>query len=438
VAEGEQQSDHATGGSSVAARLARSRSGPVFAIALGAGIASFAMNFWIPFLPLYAKELGATSDANALFWVGVATSGLGVGRLVSGPFWGILSDRYGRRLMYVRALIFASATTAIAVFATEPWHLAVAFACQGLFSGFIPAAVALTSVTVSDSRLNSALSLVTGAQYLGNTVGPAVGAGLAILFGMRGAIVAAAVMPALAAAMVIFLVPRDEVRRPAPAPATPAGSEPGTPGEESPRPATALPSFWKSLGFQFFLALFFYFFLFGTTQLIRLATPLAMADLQGGTDVEGLVGVAFTLAGVASMVGVLYFGRRYFTPGRFRMLLAIGCVATGLAHVLIATSPQVVAFIAWFSLISLLQAAMLPASNTLIASNVHRDRRGTAFGIAGSAQALAFIAGSMAAAWFAAISMNLGFLILGGLFVVMGAMLLVWLREPNLDDGVAG
>ena len=412
-----------------ASRIAmlRSDSGSVLAIALGAGIASFSMNFWVPFLPLYAKELGATSDANALFWVGVATSGLGIGRLVSGPFWGVLSDRYGRRLMYVRALLFASGTTAIAFFATEPWHLAVAFACQGLFSGFIPAAVALTSVTVPDTRLNASLSLVTGAQYLGNTVGPAVGAGLAILFGMRGAIVAAAVMPALAALMVLFLVPRDAVRR------APQASAPSASSAPAPPPF----SIWRMLSFQFVLALFFYFFLFATTQLIRLATPIAMTDLEGGADVEGLVGVAFTLAGIASMVGVLYFGRRYFTTGRFRTMLALGCVVTAAAHVLIALSPNIVAFIIWFSLISLLQAAMLPASNTLIASNVHRDRRGTAFGVAGSAQALAFIAGSMSAAWFAAMSMQIGFLILGGLFLAVGGLMVVWLREPRLEDAPA-
>lgn len=134
-------------------------------------MASLAMNFWIPFLPLYMKHLGATSDANALFWVSVATTGLGLGRLVSGPFWGILSDRLGRKLMYVRALFFATATTLIAAFATEPWHVAVAYGCQGLLSGFIPAAVALTSVTVPESRLTSSLGVVTAAQYLGNTVG---------------------------------------------------------------------------------------------------------------------------------------------------------------------------------------------------------------------------------------------------------------------------
>jgi MFS transporter, DHA1 family, multidrug resistance protein len=402
----------------------RMNSAAVLVIAFGAGMASFSMNFWIPFLPLYMKELGATSDANALVWVGIATTGQGVARLVSGPIWGVLSDRVGRKLMYIRALYFATATTFIAAFATEPWHVAIAFACQGLFSGFIPAAVALTSVTVPDSKLNSSLGLVTAAQYLGNTVGPAVGAGLAIVFGLRGAIVAAAIMPALAATLVVFMVPRDRVSK-TPQPAANADGE----------PQPQAPSFWKSLSFQFYLALFLYFFLFAMTQMVRLATPLALGDITGGASVEGTVGIAFTVAGVASVVGVLIIGRRWIRPGVFVKMLVLGSILTAVAHVLLAFSMNVPLFILWFSLISLFQAAMLPASNTLIASAVPRDRRGTAFGLAGSAQALAFMVGPMTAAGFAAVSMNLGFIVFGLLFVGLAVLLYFKLREPTLNDG---
>ena len=193
---------------STAARAITGRldSGPVLPIATGTFMASLSMNFWMPFLPLYMLQLGATSDAEALFWIGVATTGQGVARLVAGPLWGALSDRVGRKPMYIRTLYFAMGTTLIATLATEPWHLAIAFTCQGLFSGFVPAAVALTSVTVPESRLSTSLGTVTAAQYLGSTVGPAIGAILAIAFGMRGAILASALLPAIAATMVLFLV----------------------------------------------------------------------------------------------------------------------------------------------------------------------------------------------------------------------------------------
>ena len=91
-------------------------------LAIGSGtfLASFAMNFWWPFLPLFLRELGASSDAQALFWVGLATAIQGVARLITGPFWGVLSDRYGRKLMLIRALFAASVTTVIAAAAHAP------------------------------------------------------------------------------------------------------------------------------------------------------------------------------------------------------------------------------------------------------------------------------------------------------------------------------
>jgi MFS transporter, DHA1 family, multidrug resistance protein len=400
--------------------------GAVATIAFSAGMASLAMNFWFPFLPLYMIALGAVSDVDALFWVGVATTGQGFARLVSGPFWGVISDRFGRKLMYVRALFFATATTAIAAVATEPWHVAVAFACQGFFSGFIPAAVALTSVTVPDRKLSGALGMVAAAQYLGNTIGPAAGAGLALMFGLRGAIVAGALMPAASALLVLLTVPRDRVvSDPNDAPALKAGEAPAV------RPPLS-----SVFSVQFGIAVFLYFFLFATSQLVRLATPIAVKERLSEGNVEGVVGIAFTLAGVGSVIGVVVIARRWVRPGRFVVMLVMGTLSVGVSHVLLALSPSVTLFVAVFMVISMLQAAMIPATNTLIASGVPRERRGTAFGIASSAQALAFMVGPMSAAAMAAISLFAGFALVGVLFLVVGVLLWALLREPPLSAGV--
>jgi DHA1 family multidrug resistance protein-like MFS transporter len=390
-------------------------SGPVLTIASGAGMASLAMNFWVPFLPLYMRELGAPNNTSALFWVGVATTAQGLARLASGPLWGMLSDRMGRKVMYVRALYLASVTTLIACLATEPWHVAIAFACQGLFSGFIPAAVALTSVTVPESQLGRSLGTVTAAQYLGNTIGPAIGALLAIVLGMRGAILASALLPSIGATMVLFVVPRDKV-----APAA-------KPSEAAPA-ATSSGSVRRLLTAQFGIAILIYFVLFATGQLLRLTAPVAIDDLTG-SEATGLVGAAFTIAGIASVIGVV-LARNLARPGRFVRLIAVGMAATAAVSLVLAWAPNAVIYVGVFALISLLQAMLLPASNTLIASNAPRERRGTAFGIASSAQALAFMVGPMSAALFAAISLSFGYVVLGILFAAVAAFALFALREP--------
>ena len=390
---------------------ARSYFRTTVSIAAAVGFGSLSFSFWQPFLPLYLLEIGASSEADAVFWIAVAIAAQGVTRFVSGPIWGLLSDRVGRKLMFLRALYFGTLTTLVMALVTSPWQLTIAFACQGLFSGFVPASVALVSVSVPDSRMNWSMSLVTGAQYLGATLGPAIGAVLAIAVGYRGAIYVAALLPALLATAVVFLVPSDI-----------AGS-----GRTAGRvQGVQLERF--SPTFQFLLAIFLFFFVFSVTQLLRLVTPIALKEIQGG-DVAGVTGITFTLGGLASALAVLFLTARFFRSGQMRAALVISSVVTGACHLLLAVTETVPAFVIGFSLISLLEAAMIPATNTLIAANVSRARRGTAFGIAGSAQALSFMAGPMAAALFAAISLDLGFAVLGVLFFAMALLLSLSLRE---------
>lgn len=398
----------------------------MLAIAAGTGLASLAMNFWIPFIPLYMRHLGATSDADAVFWAGLAVSMVGAARLVSGPVWGVISDRFGRKAMLVRALAFATATTLVAAVATEPWHVVVAFSCQGFFSGFVPAAAALTSVTVRDANLPASLGRLSAAQFLGTTIGPAAGAGVAALFSLRGAMLAAAVLPAIAALWVVFAVERDRVGAVEP-------REPATPREtESARRPNA-GGRWGVVNGPFAVAVSLYFALFAATQLVRLATPVALEDLAGG-EVETLVGIAFTIGGAASVAGLIFVNRTATQYGRIRQLLSVGCIAAGAATALLALAEVAVVYIVAFALLSLVQAAMLPATNTLIASSVARERRGTAFGLASSAQALAFIAGPMGAAAFTATSLSAGFWMLAGAFVVVGALAWRLVREPRLSE----
>ena len=394
----------------------------VFAIAVGSGLASLSMNFWIPFVPLYMKQLGASSDASALFWVGLAAGSQGVARLVAGPAWGILSDRLGRRAMFLRALYCASITMTVAAFATEPWHIVAAFTLQGLFSGFIPAATALTSVSVPDRRMNSALSTVTAAQFIGNTLGPAIGAALAVAVGYRGAIIGGAALPAIAGIYATIAVPRDRVGR--------AAVEADA-VEEGPGAAPSDPSIRSLLTLQFVLALMIWFASLAFGQLLRIAAPVALERIVGVGQATGISGVAFTAAGLGGLVGV-FLAQRYVRPGRLRITLVVTSVGVGLGHLALPVASTGAMFILAFTMIALMQAAMVPATNTLIAANSPRDRRGTAFGLASGVQAVAFMVGPMAAAGFAAISLNLGFAVLGVLFVALAVAIHLAVREPTL------
>jgi MFS family permease len=135
---------------------------------------------------------------------------------------------------------------------------------------------------------------------------------------------------------------------------------------------------------------------------------------------------------------VLVIAGRFFRTGRLRSALVVSSILTGIAHFILAASGTVPLYVFAFALISLLQAAMIPATNTLIASNAPRARRGTAFGLAGSAQALAFMVGPMGAALFTAISLNLGFVVIGVLFLALALLLtLALVEKTTLEENVA-
>ena len=392
----------------------------VWVIAICSGIASLSMSFWMPFVPLYMKELGATSDANALWWMGVAAVAQGIGRFVAGPVWGVLSDRYGRRTMFLRALFSASATMAVAALATEPWHIAAALGLQGLFSGFNPAATALISVTVPDRRLNKSLGTATSAQYIGSTFGPLVGGLLGAVVGYRGAIIGGAVLPALAGIYAMFAVPRDTVGR------VERSSIPNAALSSAPE----LTSFRSLLTIQLVLALLIWFASIAFSQSLRVAAPIVLQQMVGASAVAATVAWAFFAVGVGGVLGVV-LAQRFGRPGSLKYLLIGTSVFAGLIHLVLPWMHGAWPFILVFALIAMLQAAMVPATNTLIAANAPRDRRGTAFGLANGMQAIAFAVGPLAAAAFAD-SFDLGFVILGGIFIALGVMIWIAVREPEL------
>jgi DHA1 family multidrug resistance protein-like MFS transporter len=387
----------------------------VVAIATATGSTSLLMNVWFPFLPLYMLQVGARDEPAALFWVAVGMSAQGVGRLIGGPLWGLLSDRLGRKKMFVRSVYSAALTAFVLSVINAPWQVGIALGIQGLLSGFIPAAVALMSVSVPDTKVRDALNAVSGAQYLGSAIGPAVGAAMAIAFGYRGAIFSSGLLIAAVATAVIFLVPADTVRRKELGPA-------GT--------AIALPPFRPTL--QFMLAILLYFSLFALTTFRSVATPIALKNIAGPSVTE-VTGLAFALGGIASALGVWALSTRFFRKYRLRELLAVTCVLTALGHLLLAASNSVWLYVLAFTLASFLNASMMPATNTMIALNVSRDRRGTAFGIGSGAQAIAFMVGPMSAAMFATVSLKAGFVTVGMLFVALAALIAFAVREPPLE-----
>jgi DHA1 family tetracycline resistance protein-like MFS transporter len=100
-------------------------------------------------------------------------------QLIAAPFWGRMSDRFGRRPILMTSLAGACVSYLILGFADSVWWLLVSRALGGFMAGNISAAFAYASDVSEPKKRAASLGLIGAAIGIGFTVGPAVGGMLA-------------------------------------------------------------------------------------------------------------------------------------------------------------------------------------------------------------------------------------------------------------------
>ncbi len=128
----------------------------------------------VPLFPFYGERLGASPVL--ITW---AIAIYSLAQLISTPFWGRLSDAYGRRPILMMSMLGAVVGYVLLATADTLWMLFVARALGGLMAGNLSAAFAyVTDISDEQNRARS-LGLIGAAFGLGFTVGPALGGLLA-------------------------------------------------------------------------------------------------------------------------------------------------------------------------------------------------------------------------------------------------------------------
>jgi DHA1 family multidrug resistance protein-like MFS transporter len=143
------------------------------------------MSMFLPFLPLYVRELGVTELAKVEAVSGLLFAAPFFAATVATPVWGFLGDRHGRKLMVVRASFGLALATLLMGFARTIPQLLVLRVAQGAVSGFIAAALALMASAAPRERMGYALGTLQTAIPTGTILGPLIGGALADLIGYR-------------------------------------------------------------------------------------------------------------------------------------------------------------------------------------------------------------------------------------------------------------
>jgi DHA1 family multidrug resistance protein-like MFS transporter len=151
------------------------------------GIAGF--SFVFPFLPYYVQELGVTELGQVELWSGLLFAAHAIPMAIFSPIWGSLADRYGRKLMVVRAMFGGAIVLTAMGFVQNVQQLVILRAIQGALTGTVAAATTLVASSTPRERSGYALGLLQMAVWSGASLGPLMGGIVSDTWGYRAAFV---------------------------------------------------------------------------------------------------------------------------------------------------------------------------------------------------------------------------------------------------------
>ncbi|MEO5794176.1 MAG: MFS transporter [Rhodoferax sp.] len=184
-----------------------------------------AMTLLLPFLPLYLEQLGVQGHAALAQWSGAAFAATFLSAGLAAPLWGRMADRYGRKLMLVRASLGMAITMALIGVVATAWQLVGLRLLAGLVGGYASGSMVLVATQTPKARTGWALGTLSSGFMAGNLLGPLVGGSLPPLIGIRATFFLAGGVIFIAFLATCFLIkeqrPIRQVR-----PATAAGDQP--------------------------------------------------------------------------------------------------------------------------------------------------------------------------------------------------------------------
>lgn len=325
-------------------------------------VESMSWNQLSAYTPLYLHELHVPA-AQVPAWI-AAMSSLGwVVALPMAPFWGILADRYSRKLVIVRSAAIEALIFGGWALSTSPWMVLVFRSLNGFVLGNTGVMLAVQASTTPRQRLALAVGIVGAGSPAGRAVGPILGALLVHLVDVRGMLLFDAALSALMAVLLtVVMRETDHVR---PADLRVASLLRGAVAEIATKP----------LVWRLFLAT-------AVTQ-IGLWTylpyaPIYIARLTTGDTVTA-VGIVLSAVGLGMAVASPLWGVMMPRFG-YAAVLNLTSVGSALALATVGFSHNLVLFAAALVVNGVFAAAILTASMAVMAATVSPERRGAVLG----------------------------------------------------------
>jgi len=325
-------------------------------------VESMSWNQLTAYTPIYLRELHV-SAAQVPGWI-AAMSSLGwILALPMAPFWGVLADRYSRKLVIVRSAAIEAVIFGGWALSTSPWMALLFRSLNGFILGNTGVMLAVQASTTPRQRLALAVGIVGAGSPAGRAVGPILGALLVHLVDVRGMLLFDAALSALMAVLLTIVMRETDHARPADLRV--ASLLRGAVAEIAGKP----------LVWRLFLAT-------AVTQIglwtILPYAPIYIARLAPGDTVTA-VGVVLSAVGLGQAIASPLWGVVMQRFGHVSVL-SLTSVGASLALAIVGLSHNIFLFAAGLFANGVFAAAILTASMAVMAATVSPERRGAVLG----------------------------------------------------------
>lgn len=340
----------------------------------------------LPFTPFYVRDLGVTDPDEIATWAAALASGSAIAMAFISPVWGIMADRHGRKIMVQRAAYGGAVLMALMGIVANVQQFMVLRVTQGLFTGTVPAFIALVASFTPAENVGFSLGVMQMAVYTGFSVGPMIGGLVADHLGYRSTFFATGVL-LLAGAVLTTLVIRERFVPPV----KKKSSDDGLGGA-----ARAILGSLPMLGGIVALG--------GIYAANSAPQPLLPLFVEELAPLPGLVntstGLIFGVNAGASALSAIVLGRLSDRLGFGSVLVACG-IGSAAVYLGQAVSPTLGLLIGLNFLAGLFAGGLLPSTNAMLARTAPADKQGAIYGISNSVNAVGRAAGPVLGAWFA-------------------------------------
>jgi len=381
-------------------------------------LAIVGFSFVYPFLPLYVQHLGVHDQHAVLIWSGFLYAGTTIAATIFAPLWGSISDRYGRKMMVVRAMGCGALLVGLMIVVQNPGELLVIRILQGALTGSVAASMALVAATVPRERLGFAMGLMQTALFTGGSIGPLVGGQMDVRFGFQATFLTAAMLLALATLIVTVAVEEQF---------TPVAAQ-----RDAPRRSLGTDARAILRNRQLALVIVVVCSVQFGGQIVAPILPVYVQQLGGNAaNAAALAGNVFSIAGICSAVTAVLAGRFMDRRGHFRAVLIAATLAAALLNVPQAAVTNITQLYVLRGLEGLALGGMLATSSTMLSLGTPPAWRGAAIGLSAGAnaagQALGQLTGSIVAT---TVGIRSVFLCTAGVLALVCAAVSLGIKEP--------